>query len=309
MAVPHVTVGGKMSSLLECAHRPLREGETPKRKGQNTVYEATGNLSEDGIKLWDQAGEGKPLAVRATIKHDGQCSRILVDQSTNPWTLSLYRRLDVKEGGSVPAYAIKLPSPANIFHDGENADHNIHWVKVDGSGLADNQYFESTLIRDKDGRVISLAMIVPRGQHHSYERVPVNSLPSDATVELIGPKVQSDPYGISKTPYGASIKLSIGDKMKSVPQHWLILHGTFTMPLPMSWWPMPTLASVTSFILDKKIEGLVFQFRNGKGELVAMLKVNRGHIGVPHEGPHALQFSEMGEIPSLNDEKDSNKKD
>jgi hypothetical protein len=97
MAVPHVTVDGKMSSLLECAHRPLRPGEVPKRKGQTTVYEATGNLSEEGNKFWDQTGEGKPLTVRATIKHDGQCSMIIIDRSTNlpsssafPPFLSLY---------------------------------------------------------------------------------------------------------------------------------------------------------------------------------------------------------------------------
>lgn len=66
---------GKLAAVLECAHRPLREGEVPKRRGQSTVYEATGNINLSvgcsSLHLYHLLDTAS-----VTIKHDGTCCYI-----------------------------------------------------------------------------------------------------------------------------------------------------------------------------------------------------------------------------------------
>ena len=60
---------GKLSALLECSHRPLKAGESPKRRGQTTVYKASGRINAE-IRNNEAAMENLRRA-RVTVKHDG----------------------------------------------------------------------------------------------------------------------------------------------------------------------------------------------------------------------------------------------
>lgn len=64
----------KLQSAFICQHRPLKPGETPKRRGQATVFEATGEVR---LRLLSHPGR-LPLAFSNCSKiHTGSLSSMM----------------------------------------------------------------------------------------------------------------------------------------------------------------------------------------------------------------------------------------
>ena len=96
----------KLPAMFVCEHRPLKQGETPKRRGQDTVFEATGAIDPQFLANWDNH------VVRrfVTIKHDGMCSKLVRTENR----LQMFRRYDVRKGQTPPPKSV----PAGTNHEG-----------------------------------------------------------------------------------------------------------------------------------------------------------------------------------------------
>eukprot|EP01127_Copromyxa_protea_P003745 TRINITY_DN1352_c0_g1_i5.p2 TRINITY_DN1352_c0_g1~~TRINITY_DN1352_c0_g1_i5.p2 ORF type:complete len:304 (-),score=16.77 TRINITY_DN1352_c0_g1_i5:1080-1991(-) len=292
------SVETKIHPGFVCEHRPLKEGETPKRRGQATVYEATGAVTPELAELLDT-----PHLI--TIKHDGQCSK-LVHTDTG---IRVYRRLDVRKDkrppdNSVPAGNFLFLNPQFlcslplflIFHvisfcltfPGLNSQGEVefYWVDITNDNSADNQYYHSALIRHEN-QIKSIAMIVPTASG-GFEIVetPVSDIET-GTYELIGPKVQGNPYRLPATKVPVPILRKEQNKILQVEQHFFIRHGIVDISqIFRDAVPDFNLESVRNFIVSRMIEGIVLHFP-GK----CMVKVNRGHIGVELTKDDVLQIN------------------
>lgn len=69
----------KIKAAFVCQHRPLLPGEKPKRAGQDTVFEATGEVHSELLALL-QSSNSEQHHVHVTVKHDGMCSKIVRTQ-------------------------------------------------------------------------------------------------------------------------------------------------------------------------------------------------------------------------------------
>eukprot|EP01129_Flabellula_baltica_P015056 TRINITY_DN7428_c0_g1_i1.p1 TRINITY_DN7428_c0_g1~~TRINITY_DN7428_c0_g1_i1.p1 ORF type:complete len:278 (-),score=56.41 TRINITY_DN7428_c0_g1_i1:48-881(-) len=265
----------KVTAVYECQHRPLKEGETPKRKGQDTVFEATGNLTTKFIeKLTDES-----LTFEATIKHDGMCSKIEKDETTGK--ISVFRRYDVR-----PFKQRKIPE--NSVPAGVNPNSGVvdfYWIDItDKIHSPNEQYYQSTLIRDDQGSIVAIRMIVPiMGEGNcTYEmvEVPVEDIQT-GTYELVGPKVQGNIYDMDEQDVVPGQLMSKG-KLRDVEiaKHYFIKHGAFpVLDRAFGSIELCGLDDVREYIVNKQFEGIVFHFSDG-----SLFKVNRGHIGVEIEG-------------------------
>lgn len=138
--------------------------------------------------------------------------------------------------------------------------------------------------------------------------IEIDLIPGE-TYELVGPKVQGNPYrcgcGGAKSGGGGGSSGSGGDagggissipspaptpessSKKAVPRHYLIKHGAI---LADGWDMRAFLAAplpyATAYITSKKIEGVVMHCDDGTS-----LKINRGHIGVPLSPGEELRLS------------------
>eukprot|EP01127_Copromyxa_protea_P003741 TRINITY_DN1352_c0_g1_i1.p2 TRINITY_DN1352_c0_g1~~TRINITY_DN1352_c0_g1_i1.p2 ORF type:complete len:274 (-),score=17.57 TRINITY_DN1352_c0_g1_i1:1080-1901(-) len=262
------SVETKIHPGFVCEHRPLKEGETPKRRGQATVYEATGAVTPELAELLDT-----PHLI--TIKHDGQCSK-LVHTDTG---IRVYRRLDVRKDKRPPDNSV----PAGLNSQGEV---EFYWVDITNDNSADNQYYHSALIRHEN-QIKSIAMIVPTASG-GFEIVetPVSDIET-GTYELIGPKVQGNPYRLPATKVPVPILRKEQNKILQVEQHFFIRHGIVDISqIFRDAVPDFNLESVRNFIVSRMIEGIVLHFP-GK----CMVKVNRGHIGVELTKDDVLQIN------------------
>lgn len=246
-------VNDKMKSAFECKMRSLNEGEEPKREGQNTVYEATGNLNPEFVADL-KAGE-----LQASVKIDGTCCMISAG--------TLYRRLDIRKGAVPPNNAIMGAL--------ENGVAKICWVPVNGSTDGGDKWHLSAIDKygfwswnPKDGPYM----------------VPWDDVLEDTTFELIGPKVQANLYGIPEALTSVSVVSKKVLTNVQVPRHYLIRHGDFTFDFPTESLLLASdkVAWFKNFILSNNIEGIVFRKENvyyNRDD--KYYKVNRGHIGTP----------------------------
>jgi len=303
--------------MLECAHRPLKPGEQPKRRGQQTVFEATGALNPTARALWDDADALRNFILRRiTIKHDGQCSKLLRDGDE----LRVFRRLDVRRGntpplGSMPASppsaSTRMPvhleamplaaaAPA-IADDGggtvgaDGDDVQFYWVRCDQSQEAADQYYLSALLREPEsGRLTHVRVCQPsRTASSGYEIVAIPTAAIvDGTYELIGPKVQGNRYALPAAPKVSVMVVKKGDfKELQVEPHCFIRHGEFAIELPQPF--APSLDSLRNFVVAHAIEGLVIYFSWPGGGV--LYKINRGHIGVELQPEETLRIA----LPAL----------
>src|SRR3989338_11699661 len=192
----------KIPAMVNCMFRPLRSGETPKRRGQTEVYECDGTFTEEFMKLRDSDQPWIP-----TIKHDGTCCMILNG--------NLYARLDVRPGKSIKDPESSLPS----------SDGSFRWIPQMGSTNAAYQYHRASLTILEDG-VTAVRLVVPdQEQGYVIQLVPISEL--IGTYELVGPKIQNNPYRFPEELVPVEV-LSKGQvTTRKIPAHYLVRHGSF----------------------------------------------------------------------------------
>lgn len=147
---------------------------------------------------------------RATRKFDGSACAIIDGE--------LYKRYDVKKGRQVPPNAIPCQDPDPI------TGHWPHWVKCVREEAADRYFWEG------------------------YDNLhPIAR--TDATYELIGPKVQGNPEALT--------------------QHAIFKHGEFLLS------PVRTWEGIQEYLRDHDIEGIVFHHPDGR-----MCKIRKSDFGI-----------------------------
>lgn len=162
---------------------------------------------------WVQAGEG-----RATEKFDGTCCLIRGDM--------LYKRYDAKRGKTPPIGFEPAQEPDPV------TGHWPGWLPVIYTEPGDKWHreaWELSVIRDRAGRPAAVL--------------------GDGTYELIGPKVQGNPYGLDR--------------------HRLVRHGsTEIIEVPR------TFDGLKAWFSTHRIEGIVWHHPDGR-----MVKIKRKDFG------------------------------
>lgn len=162
---------------------------------------------------WVLAGEG-----RATVKFDGTCCLVRDGK--------LYKRYDAKRGKPPPAGFEPAQDPDPV------TGHWPGWVLV-GTGPEDQWHREA------------LAHYKPSAE------TLLSCIPLDGTYELIGPKVQGNPYRLTHhtlQPHG-------GAELCNVPREF---------------------AGLRAWLATNAIEGIVWHHPDGR-----MVKVKRKDFGLP----------------------------
>ena len=205
---------GKLAALLECAHRPLKDGEQPKRRGQSTVFEATGRLNPD-ICGADGALNKSIRSARVTIKHDGTCCYVTADGE-------YCKRLDIRrpatpkkahKGKSKPQKPQQLPPNAIVLAEasssigGAGGNPDVCWIPVASSGN-ESKWHASAITGAKDALTAYTLRITGGGGGSGGDgfQIVEEELECGVSYELLGPKVQGNPY--------------------CLPQHCLVAHGS-----------------------------------------------------------------------------------
>jgi len=264
-------VQNKIQAILLCEHRPLRPGEQPKRKGQDTVYEATGKMNPDFVLLWGD----KTIFRTVTVKHDGMCSNIVRSgDQTN-----VFRRYDLRKGNTPPPGSV----PA-----GKNSEGDIEfcWIDVTNSTDYADFYYLSAFQKNQE-KIETINLVVIQDSKVVFRKAPIDEI-STGTYELIGPKVQSNRYGITEE--NVEIRAIKKGKLAtiSVPKHYFVKHGASQISEEIIstalCHPSP-VQLFSDFIMSNSLEGLVVHFWNG-----TMFKVNRGHIDKELKQSEGLSF-------------------
>ena len=79
----------------------------------------------------------------------------------------------------------------------------------------------------------------------------VCGIPVDGTYELVGPMVQGNAYDFSKD---IKVEILVGEKMKQVPKHYLVRHGSIRSDFNMEEF-ISIYKRNTRFISSYKISG------------------------------------------------------
>lgn len=186
---------------------------------------------------WVQGGEG-----RATVKWDGSCCLIEGDK--------LYKRYDRRISKTkarllidklyVPQIEDYKAAPKGwLAAESEPDRHTGHWPGWVAVG---------------DG---------PEDQWHreAFERCPDQA---EGTYELVGPKVQSNPYGLT--------------------EHMLTKHGDF-LPYYLPKEPPRTFNGLKEFFRTANVEGIVWHHPDGR-----MVKIKRRDFGYPWPAKNYLNL-------------------
>jgi len=270
-------VEGKVDAVLICEHRQLKQGETAKRRGQTTVYEATGQV--DPVFL-DNLGD-----YIASVKLDGTSCKITVDPVTN--IARFYKRRDIRDG-NIPNGAI----PGSSLN--EKGQPDIAWIDITDSTDPDDKYHLAAIHRELDTNGVTTL----KYWTIDTSNTPVLKVMTNGTFELVGPAIQNNPYGLLKdslVPVRLNSKSKKGEfSIHQLPRHYLFEHGCFPVKDfdfnmflssdPVSLSQQDPVQRARDFIVNNRIEGIVFHPQH---EDFPMFKINRGHIGVDIEVDHA----------------------
>ena len=271
------SVQGKVSAMLICKHRPLKEGEKPKRRGDTTVFEATGGISPDFLDCL--ANFGKP---HVSVKHDGASSMLMRNSEGQ---LRLYKRRDIRNNKSMPEDAMRPLIP-------ESEEPEICWLDITNSVSPCSSQFLAGVTRDEQLNITGIWVVEPCKDCELVDRndncdkfvqrlIAEQDFQPTGTYELVGPKV-SDHYEVAGEHEIMISKKNKEAKPTTMPIHVYVEHGAFEVGWSDDFLELDKL---TDFIVDNNYEGLVFRFSNDK-----LFKVNRGHIGVEIRKEDKLRF-------------------
>lgn len=149
----------------------------------------------------------------ATLKLDGEC--YLIEDN------KLYRRHEVRQGKKRPIDFRPAQDPDRV------TGHEVGWVPVHSSDSACKWAIEAIPTHD-----------------------PSSCGMKDGTFELLGPKVQGNPYGLDK--------------------HVFFIHGHIPIEAPR------TFDALREWFRDNEIEGIVWHHPDGR-----MVKIKRKDFGYP----------------------------
>jgi len=198
-----------------------------------------------------------------TIKHDGMCSKLVRDNAG----VTMFRRYDVRKGQTPPPNSV----PAGVASSGAV---EFFWVDITDSNDPSDQYYNAAVKKDKD-KIFQVSMVVPTPRGFQAVWTPVSAI-ATGTFELVGPKIQSNRYQFSsdeKVQVNVVHKNEV--KQALAPRHYFIQHGAFDITNVFTTKVSKVdKESLTEFILQNSIEGLVVHFSNSLS-----FKCNRGHIG------------------------------
>jgi len=245
-------VNDKISGVFVTRIRPLNEGEKPKHPGEKQVFEATNELSPT---FKEALSSGEPIV--ASWKIDGTCCKI--ENGV------YYRRRDIRKGS--------VPPPGSILGDvDENGVAKIAWIPLNESHDPEDKYHLSAMT---DTRHYVYVM----NKNKSFYLLDLSSVTTACTFELIGPKVQDNPYSIETIDVDVKIKNSV----QKIPRHYLIPHGAFLIPFPIEWFQLDNpLDLMKQFVMLNSAEGIVFRCGNN------YFKVNQGHLATFNRGSKLL---------------------
>jgi hypothetical protein len=262
-------VQNKVPAALVCEHRALKPGETPKRRGQKTIYESTGEYNPEFLERYETE---KP---KVTVKHDGTCTLLKRDEHGN---LRLYKRYDVRKGKTPPENSIAAFTDVPEFY----------WIDITDSTDPSDQYHLASVTRKPIGvegnyQITSIKCVVPtfleksstknKGERapQGYQFLTCDAMDiSEGTYELVGEKIQSNHH---RMPTDINCDVMVRQSVKSITEHYLIPHGSFHIETKLFEENLPTFDDLREFIVDNQMEGIVFHFSDG-----SMYKVNRGHL-------------------------------
>jgi hypothetical protein len=262
-------VNDKIGAALECGHRPLHEGETPKRPGQTTVYEATGLLDPAFRELLEKG------LLEPSWKIDGTCC--LIKDGV------YYRRYDSKN------QAVDLPEGSIPGESDSDGVTRIWWIPVVGSTKKDDERHLSALSPDQ--KAFWTIAFNPDGSMTPVLK-PFDATES-ATYELIGPKFVAKYRDLPAGEVTLRLEMS-GKKNRGkledlvVPRHYLVRHGDYVVrdfPFQELLTTPDPIGFFRDFVVSHHVEGLVFRHKTDKK---IYFKVNRGHISVPHHKDEIL---------------------
>eukprot|EP01130_Rhizamoeba_saxonica_P013548 TRINITY_DN5791_c0_g1_i2.p1 TRINITY_DN5791_c0_g1~~TRINITY_DN5791_c0_g1_i2.p1 ORF type:complete len:261 (-),score=69.13 TRINITY_DN5791_c0_g1_i2:70-852(-) len=224
--------------------------------------------------------EDSSISMVATIKHDGTCSYI---QINDDGLLQIYKRYDIR-----PGKGRTIPEDAIMGAINENGVADICWINITKSLSPGDAHFLGAYKRDEDLNITELSMVnMISPDEFSLEWVPISDI-KPGTYELIGPKVQGNIY---KLPTEDIIEHTLMKKKKmrlsEIPRHYFVEHGIF--PVTDTEFTIETfeLETVRDYIVERRIEGLVFHCSDG-----SLFKVNRGHIGVEIDHGSGLRLTQ-----------------
>lgn len=256
-------VNDKIRSVFVCVKRPLIEGEKPKHAGESSIYEATNEIDPAFLTALKAGGDN----ISVSWKLDGTCC--LITPAGNPHKLQYWRRRDIRKGSKAPEGSIM----GDIASDGTC---NVAWIPLLNSKDPDDACHLSALNDTKTG-----FWTIDSNGHPS--EVLFDSLNQEVTYELLGPKIQNNPYDLPSV----QVKVELKKGIKEMPRHYLVSHGAF----PVKNFPFEEFANtddkltwIREFVITNRVEGLVFRTKDGDKTSKTYFKVNRGHIGKPAEG-------------------------
>jgi hypothetical protein len=255
-----IPVLGKVESVFVSYFRPLEEGDRSKRRGAASVYVST----EDPRPEWvESLREEVP---RITVKVDGSCVRIIDG--------TLYKRRDIRRGKTPPSNAVFEPEVSG----------DVCWLPL--SMDMEDACFRSTLASENTFWSLN--------EHGD----PIQMRMEDGTYEIIGPKIQGNPYDIPVLDCDLMVQRKGNLKSIIFPRHYLIQHGSIVVHGLSSTEEM-NYASLKDFILRNGIEGLVFHFPSGK-----LFKINRGHLDAHAPGQKYRWYPGKPKSSSMQEDED-----
>ncbi len=151
---------------------------------------------------------------QASIKHDGTCCLVTSGR--------LYKRFHCREGRALPDGFLQVQRVDQKDHRGKRVIKLYGWLPVSDT---------------------------PGDVYHREAWENCTDLPA-GTYELIGPRIQGNPYGLAK--------------------HILVRHGLCRISAPTSY------NGLRAFLMKHKIEGIVFRHEDGR-----MTKIKRRDFGLP----------------------------
>uniref|UniRef100_A0A6C0JSZ4 Uncharacterized protein n=1 Tax=viral metagenome TaxID=1070528 RepID=A0A6C0JSZ4_9ZZZZ len=251
-------VNDKISGVFVTTERPLNDGEMPKHPGAGTVYEATNKLTP---VFQDALASG--VEIIPSWKIDGTCCKI--ENGV------YYRRRDIRKGSVAP--------PGSILGDVDSTGHaNIAWIPLNTSKNPEDKYHLSAFCP-----TFNKTHVWIMNADKSISLMALDSIKTSATFELIGPCVQDNLYEIETEEVSVILTKKGADKVERVPRHYLVPHGAFVAPLPMSIFSEPNpLDLLRKFVEENRAEGIVFRCAD------KYFKVNQGHLATHTKGAKLL---------------------
>jgi hypothetical protein len=217
-----------------------------------------------------------------TVKFDGICSFI------DPQTSQVYKRINPDKPAQRNTTILPKEKWIQTFEDNY---HNLYWINIqEADDPTDSPFFAAVKIREGTITHAKVLERTPTGGQLCWR--PIGQL-RRTTYELVGPSVLSDRYHSKRIP----TMVHTGGRDFEEFEHFFVEHGLFPISIPDKRYM--ELDYLKQYILDTRIEGLVFHFPSSQGKM-RRWKLNRFHLEKPYDGNayNILPGTPMSSLPS-----------